>query len=166
MSSSDRRKALLGLASFAGLAACGFEPAYAPAGGQAGDLQGRILVDAPNSALEFALVERLEQRLGRASDAKYRLSYNVSTASERLALTTDEETTRYSVRGWINFQLRDTATGNVVQSGGLNNFTAYSATASTIATLTAERDAERRLMVILADQLVTRLTATADTWLR
>ena len=36
---------------------------------------------------------------------------------------------------------------------------AISATGSTVATLAAERDAQKRLMVMLADQLVTRLYA-------
>ena len=44
-------------------------------------------------------------------------------------------------------------------SGTVNNFTAYSATGSTVATLAAERDALERLMVILGDQITTRLFA-------
>ena len=39
-------------------------------------------------------------------------------------------------------------------SGVLDSFTAYSATGTTVATLTARRDAEERLMINLADQLV------------
>jgi len=163
MSSSDRRSLILGLAAAACVAGCGYTPAYAPAG-RASGLQGEILVDAPNSDLAFFLAEELERRLGRAANARYRLSYDISTNSSRQALTNNEETTRYYVRGRLSFQLRDEASGAVVQSGRLENFTAYSSTASTIATLTAERDAEKRLMVSLADELVTRLVATTGSW--
>jgi LPS-assembly lipoprotein len=44
-----------------------------------------------------------------------------------------------------------------VTSGSVDNFTGYSATGTTVATLAAERDAQERLMTILADQIVTRL---------
>ncbi|MBL3565900.1 hypothetical protein JMM59_12930, partial [Rhodovulum sulfidophilum] len=54
--------------------------------------------------------------------------------------------------------------GSVVQSGEVDSFTAYSATGSTVATRTAERDAYRRLMVILADEMVTRLLAGSGAW--
>jgi LPS-assembly lipoprotein len=42
----------------------------------------------------------------------------------------------------------------------VESFTAFSAAGSPVATQAAERDAEQRLMTILADQLVTRLIAT------
>ena len=56
--------------------------------------------------------------------------------------------------------LTDTASGAQLGSGVVNSFTGYSATASTVVTLAAQRDAEERLMVILADQVVARLLST------
>lgn len=160
MSSSDRRTVLAGLSALT-LGACGFRPAYGP-GGVAQGLRGRIAVDAPDTRATFALVERLEDRLGRAEAPLYRLSYRLSTRRDSVGITAEQETTRYTLHGELAFQLVALATGTVVQSGKVASFSAYSATGSTVATLTAERDAERRLMVILADQLVTRLVATAD----
>lgn len=47
-------------------------------------------------------------------------------------------------------------------SGKIENFAAYSASGSTVDTLSAERDAVRRLMVILANQLVARIYTSVD----
>ncbi|MGC9420200.1 MAG: LPS assembly lipoprotein LptE [Rhodovulum sp.] len=159
MSLSDRRNILLGLGALA-LGGCGFRPAYGP-GGVAGDLRGRVAVDAPDSRNGFALVARLEERLGRAEAPIYRLSYRISLDRESLGITGSQETTRYTVLGDLAFQLRALDSGAVVESGSVTAFTAYSASGSTVATRAAERDAVQRLMVMLADQLVTRLIATA-----
>ena len=50
----------------------------------------------------------------------------------------------------------------MVASGSETNFTGYSATSSTVETLAGERDAYKRLMRILADQISARLLASAD----
>lgn len=159
MSSSDRRTVLFG--GTLALAGCGFRPAYGPAG-VAPDLRGQVVVEAPNNRLAFVLVERLEARLGPPDAPRYRLSYRIDTRSEGLGVTRSQETTRYNLTGVLTFQLREIASGKVVQSGEINAFTAYSATANAVATQASERDAYRRLMVLLADRLVTRLMATAD----
>jgi LPS-assembly lipoprotein len=46
-----------------------------------------------------------------------------------------------------------------VISGSVDNFTSYSATGTTVATLAAERDAQERLMIQLADQIFVRLAS-------
>ena len=71
---------------------------------------------------------------------------------------------KYRVSTWrqigkVDFALRNLSSGQIEVSGNVENFTGYSATGSTVATLAAERDAQKRLMVMLADQLVTRLYA-------
>ncbi|HCQ58330.1 MAG TPA: hypothetical protein DIU10_10575, partial [Sulfitobacter sp.] len=49
--------------------------------------------------------------------------------------------------------------GQIVTSGKVESFTGYSATGTTVATRAAELDAQERLMVILADLVVSRLYA-------
>ncbi|MCO8144826.1 LPS assembly lipoprotein LptE [Rhodovulum tesquicola] len=159
MSSSDRRTLVLGLAALA-LGGCGFRPAHGPEG-VASDLRGGIAIDPPDTRNAFALVERLEDRLGRADAPVYRLGHRIGTSRRALGITGAQETTRFTIEGDLAFELYELATGRLVQSGKVTAFSAYSATGSTVATLAAERDAERRLMVMLADQLVTRLIATA-----
>ncbi|TDK46217.1 LPS assembly lipoprotein LptE [Antarcticimicrobium luteum] len=158
MSSFDRRSLLiLPLA----LAACGFTPVYGP-GGNGSALRGLVLVQEPDSPDEYILVRRLEDSLGRAQAPAYDLSYTLATETEGQAVTATNETTRYSLVGRLDYVLTARDGGTVVASGQVSNFTGYSATGTTVETLAGERDARERLMAILADQLVTRLYATAD----
>jgi LPS-assembly lipoprotein len=162
MSSSDRRTVLTLLAA-APLAACGFEPAYAP-GGPAAGLLGQVTVDAPEDRDSFDLVARLEDRLGRTRTPVFRLSYRITTKAEAQAIAPDNTINRYQLLGSVDYALHDPATDAVLTSGTASSFTAYSAFGTSVATATSEADAHRRLMRILADQIVTRLVATSAAW--
>lgn len=166
MSSSDRRGLITGLAGLVaafGLAACGFAPAYGP-GGAAEGLLDRVDVEAPVNRNEFELVERLEERLGRSREPAYRLSYSVATRALGLGITPDNVVSRFQLTGTVDFRLTDAATGAVLAEGEVTGFTAYSASGTTVSTVSSERDAHRRLMRLLADQLVTRLIAASGGW--
>lgn len=162
MWSSDRRMVLLGLTA---LAACGYEPVNAP-GGAAEELrQGEIEVRAPTLDDEYFLVERLEQRLGGAGrNPRYRLDYTINVEEVPVGITPNQETTRYNVIGRIDWTVTDMETGAIVTSDGFESFSSYAATGSAVSGLTARDDAHKRLMLLMADQIVTRLTATAATW--
>jgi len=62
--------------------------------------------------------------------------------------------------------MTDRISGRELRSGSVENFTGFSATGSIVGSITATEDAQERLMVILADQLVTELVATAPDWRR
>lgn len=156
------RGALSGLA-LAALSGCGFTPAYGT-GGSASALTGRVLVDAPEDRRGFDLTERLEERLGRPEQAAYALEYRIDTSSVDIGVSPTNAITRFNLLGRVDFTLRDLQTDAVLTTGEVRNFTAYSATGTTLATRTAELDARRRLMRILADQIVTQLVATSGTW--
>lgn len=151
------RRLMLALPLLA-LAACGFQPVYGP-GGTGTALKNSVAVDAPDDAFSYTLVREIETRLGRPAAAKYGLALAVTTSQEGLAIDSADNTRRYNLIGKADFALRDLGTGQIVSSGDVENFTGYSATGSTIATLAAERDAQVRLMTMLADQIVTRLYA-------
>ncbi|MFD1913260.1 LPS assembly lipoprotein LptE [Halodurantibacterium flavum] len=155
MSWSDRRSLLLGLMALAG---CGFQPALGP-GAPARGLMNAVLVDAPGDKDAYDLVERLEERLGRSQTPAYRLSYRISTGQTGLGITPEGATTRYNLDGSVTYTLEDIASGTQIAAGRVESFTSWSATGSTLSTLGAEQDARRRLMHILADQIVTRLIA-------
>lgn len=142
------------------LAACGFTPAYAP-GGAATKLLGTIWVQDPSDKNGFDLVERLEERLGRPEAIRYDLNYTITTEAVGVGITTENEITRYNLKGVIDYTLTERATGARVAGGRVQSFTAYSATGSTVAGLAAEEDAAYRLMRILADQIVARLIAAS-----
>ncbi|WP_171101357.1 LPS assembly lipoprotein LptE [Ruegeria sp. HKCCD7255] len=158
MSSFNRRSLLLMPLA---LAACGFEPVYAPGG--AGDtLNGRVKVSAPNSVESFLLVQSLERRLGRSatSTSDFALAVNVTTNTRAASITTSNETDRLNIDGRANFTLTSSDTGQVLASGQVSDFVSYSAAGSTVSALADERAARERLMVILSDQIVNRLYAT------
>ncbi len=173
MSSSrpERRLFLLGLAALAG---CGFAPAYGP-GGTASALHGSIAVEAPDDRQAFNLVKQLELRLGQPVAPRYALDYSVRVTRDGVGLTAQNETTRYNFVGTAGYRLTRIGSDEVLTSGTVRSFTGYSvgtvdtavsppSTSSTISTRAAERDATDRLMVILADQIVTQLIATSGDW--
>jgi LPS-assembly lipoprotein len=89
----------------------------------------------------------------------YDLTYSTQTNTEGVAITGEGAITRYNLTGAVDWALvRD---GQQVAGGRVDSFTSYSATGSTVAGLTAKEDAGRRLMVILADQIVARLMVAA-----
>ena len=157
MSLFNRRSILLGIAALSG---CGFTPAYGPAGG-AQKLQANILVDAPSDRDSYLMTQNLEERLGRAADPQLGLSYSLKLTEERMAVTANNITTRFNVVGKATYALRDLDSGAVLTTGTVDSFTGYSADSTTVATLSAGRDARERLLAILADQITTRLIAVA-----
>lgn len=158
--SSLKRRTFLSLVPLAGLAACGFTPAYAP-GGAATRLMGAVWVDSPSDKNGFDFVERMEERLGRPEARRYDLTYKIFTESIGVGITPDNRITRYNLKGRIDYTLTDVGTGARVAGGQVQSFTSYAATGSTVAGLAAEENAAHRLMRILADQVVVRLIADA-----
>lgn len=140
------------------LAACGFRPVYGP-GGNGTALQNNVLVDAPNDRNSYLLTRTLEERLGRSATPSYALALTVLTLEDGLATDTFGNTQRFDILGTVDYALRDVASGRIVTSGQVENFTGYSTTGTTVATLASQQDAQVRLMTILADQIVTRLYA-------
>ena len=161
MWSSDRRSFLL-LIGAASLTGCGFTPAYGPKGGAAG-LLGRVETDMPKTPDDFALVRRLSERLGPVDKARFRLAYTITTDELGQAITPEGATTRYSMTGQVEYRLHDSRSEAVLLAGKVSSFTSWSASGTVVATSAAEEDAHRRLMRMLADQIVTRLLAQAGT---
>lgn len=156
--SFDRRTLLI---SVLALGACGFTPAYGPDGG-AQRLQGRVGLTDPEGRDGYLLNQRLQDRLGPPRSVAYGLTVQPTVKETGLGATADGFTTRYQLAGVARFALVDHASGKVLVEGSVNSFTGYSASGSTVATLTARKDAHQRLMVILADMVVDRLVLAAS----
>lgn len=142
-------------------AGCGFSPVYGT-DGIGTKLRGQVLADEPDSTEDYYFVRQLETQLGRATDPAYRLSYTITTDESGQAVTTEGDITRYNLVGTVRYELIRKSDEMVMTSGKIENFAAYSASGSTVDTLSAERDAVRRLMVILANQLVARIYTSVD----
>ena len=145
------RRAILSL-PFA-LSACGFSAVNTPGN----TLVGKVSVAEPDSRESFLLVQRLEERLGRTSNAKYELAMSLTLSETGLAEDATGEIRRFNVLGQADYTLRNVISGEITASGSVDSFTGYASAGSTIATLAAQRDANRRLMTILADEMVQRL---------
>lgn len=155
--SSYSRRALICLPL--ALAACGFTPVY-KAGGAGSSLQNRIEVSEIDTLDSYLVTRRIEERLGRSTSPTYRLTVDVDSKREGLAVNSESNINRFNLVGTAQYVLVEQATGRIVTSGNVNNFTGSSATGTTVATLAAERDARERLMALLADQIVVRLLST------
>jgi LPS-assembly lipoprotein len=153
MWSYNRRHFLLASVALAG---CGFTPVYGP-NGVGNSLYGLIEIESPTTTNTYNLVSYLEDRLGRGSNAQYGLTHAVTSSQQGLAVTESQTTVRYNVLGELSFALRNLSSGNVVSSGTVTAMTAYSASGTTVATRAAQKDANERLMIALADRLIERL---------
>jgi LPS-assembly lipoprotein len=167
MSSSETRplgrRQLLALLAVAPLAACGFTPVYGT-GGTGSTVRGRVAIAAPDNPMAFSLVSRLEDRIGRADGGPYLLSYRIETSESALALSDTDDINRINISGTIAYTVTETLSDVQVQAGEVSTFTAYASSGSPVATAAARRDAQERLMIALADQIVARLLAGADAW--
>ncbi|RMH46759.1 MAG: hypothetical protein D6688_04270 [Alphaproteobacteria bacterium] len=153
----DRRRVLVGAVALATvLAGCGYTPAYGPDGTSAIG-RGAVAVEQASDRRTFLLREALIQRLGEPSSPAYALGLEVEVVAEGLGITANNEITRYQLVGTARYTLRDLATGSVATSGQVTGFTGYSTSASTVGGVVARRDAEERLMTILADRIAARL---------
>ncbi len=150
---SDRRSFLLGALALSG---CGFAPVHGQKGTVA--LRNSVLVQAPQTRDEFELVRALEHRLGQASDATYTLNYALNVVEEAVVVSINQVQSRFNVIGEMQYTLADT-NGDAVVSGTSKAFTGYSSTGSIVSTDRSQRDARNRLMVLLADQTITRIIA-------
>ena len=145
---------LIGLA----VAGCGFAPVYGTnSGAQA--LQNRVLVNAPNTREDYALVRQIERRLGRAETIEYRLNVDLEISEDGVAITPDGDITRYNVTGTATYVMTNATTDATAASGTVSTFTSYSAVGTTVVTLNAQEDARDRLAVALADLILSRLLA-------
>jgi LPS-assembly lipoprotein len=140
------------------LAGCGFAPAYGP-GGAGSALMGQVVVEAPDTRATYLLTQEIETRLGRPANPRFALIPVVTLNTQAMAINRNNVASRFNLLGSVAYTLRDLETEAVVSAGEVTSFTGYSATGTTVAVQAAERDAEARLMAILADQVLTRLLA-------
>ena len=153
-----RRALILGALALGG---CGFSPVYGTHG-NGGVLRNTLDVETPATREGFRLRARVEDRLGRAADPQYRLQVTLRIEATPIAITTQQDTTRYNLPGVANWTLTGAGDDTVLASGEVDTFTAYSAAGTTVATTEAEGDARDRLAVGLADLIITRLMIAAQ----
>ncbi|MGP6088095.1 LPS assembly lipoprotein LptE [Antarctobacter jejuensis] len=147
------RRAFLTGAAATGLTACGFTPVYGPQGGGTA-LQGTIALTESRTVSTYYFNRRFEERMGRGGPAApYRLDVQLQSDSQDLGSTSAGDVTRIRLIGRAFYTLKD-ASGATLLEGRTNAFSGYSNTGTTVATRAAQKDAKKRLMVLLADQVI------------
>ena len=146
---------------FLAFTACGFTPVYGT-NGNASVLLNSVLVQEPKNREGYSLTKQIEKRLGRATDPRFKLGVTVTTSEAALNVDSTGNNNRYNVLGLVEYTLRDTQTGQIAASGRVDSFTGYSASGTTISAQAAKEDAQERLMIILADLLISNLIATSE----
>ena len=107
------------------------------------------------------MVKRLEERLGQPTAPDFTLTADIRLREESVGFLPDGSISRFNVLGQVDWTL-SRENGQPALAGTERSFTSYSATSTTVATIFAERDARRRLMVILADRIVTDILNRSD----
>ena len=153
----SRRRALLSGVALVALSACDMVPIYHPEGAAA-QLRGAVLLRAPTNRVEFEFLRNVERRIGAPTSAVYTLEYDITLKEEKVIISNTQETQRLNIIGTLAYTLKDDAE-NTVATGQVSSFTGYASTGTVIATASAQRDAENRLIRLLSDQLLDSINA-------
>ena len=164
----SRRRLVAALAALPlALGACGFSPLY-DEGSPAAGMGGRVEVGVIDGAPGLAMRERLVTRLGPPAAPSHRLAVTLEFDTVGVALTRESVTPRFDVVGRAGFALVPVEGGPPALEGQVRAVTGVSApdlpAATAFAVESAQRDAERRLAVLLADRILMRMALSAGEW--
>jgi LPS-assembly lipoprotein len=133
------------------LASCGFTPVYGNNSSARAMLEN-ITLDEPKSRIEYVFLKAFEERVPPRQDAQYLVRYRVDVKYQGLDVI---GVSRVQVVGTITAELVDKDTETVKFQTAVDGFTSYTDTSGFQAD--QQRNAEDRLMQILADKFITRL---------
>lgn len=146
------------------VAGCGFKPLYGEkneGGGVTADLSTvRIqpISDRVGQILRNELIDRMNPS-GEPGDGKYTLEVKLAVTKQELGIRIDETATRANMQFASSFQLRENSSGAIVYKSNSAATTSYNIVNSDYGTISAERDARKRGVVLIADSITTRLAA-------
>jgi LPS-assembly lipoprotein len=148
----SNRRTFLAL-SGASLAVCTLQPANEMQ--SIDQILASITLETPRHQQPLYFRNALEDQLGSSETApQYGLSYQLSTAAMHSPIAKDGRPLRQQVEGTVTFMLRDLTSNAVVYTQNRRAFAGYFTNGSPATTQAAARDAERRLMQQLADEVI------------
>ena len=127
-----------------------------------GTLRGQFGFDTEDTVIGYHLGNRLVERLGAPEAPRYVIKATVTTSERAAAITAAGDTVRLNIIGVARWSVVDATTQTQILTGRNEAFTSYAATGSTVATQATRDDARKRLAVILADMITTRVLANAE----
>lgn len=143
---------------------CGFRPLYGRQAGPDGEavtaqlaaVQVKPIRDRRGQLLHNNLLDRLNPE-GSAATSLYVLEVSLTEVREELAVRRDETATRANLVLTANYRLRELASNEVVFASVSRATTGFNIVLSEYATLTSQADARRRGLVLLSDEIKSRL---------
>jgi len=161
------RRAAVALAALAALAApagCGFRPLHGsgPGGGDGGaaalsSVRITPIADRSGQELHNLLLDRMTPR-GAPATPRYVLTVTLTERRREIALRSDETPTRVTLTMSAAFSLSPVGEARTFQ-GAAVAVNGYNVLQSDFATLSAQRDARRRALAVLAEQITLRTAA-------
>ena len=143
------------------LASCGYQPIYGTSG-VAYRLERNVSIVAPSDRAGYVLYHQLNKYLKDADDGEFKLLFNISKTSSRVAIDENGRAHRALLEGFATFDLRRASDNKTLVKGRVKGFTGYSTLATSVASHASSRDATQRLMTMLADKIMYELVLAAD----
>lgn len=159
MSMQISRRAMMSAATLTlllGLPSCGFTPVYGE-NSATSEVLGKLAFEDPSNQIEYLYLKALEQRIPPSQDAQYEVRYNVALSYQGLDVV---GVSRVQVVGSVTSEFVDRTTQTVKLVNSVESFTSYTAEGGFRDV--QRRDAESRLMQMLADKFITLLIAQSS----
>ena len=153
-------KRIIGFWALLLLGACGFEPVYATST-STNSVRNNFDLSAPTDRGTYQFYHNLRGQISDNPQAQYALSYTISQSATNAATDADGKSHRGVLKGSLAYRITRKINGQTVKTGNVKWLTSYSALASSVASDAAGRDATKRLMKILSDNLVDELMMVA-----
>ncbi len=139
---------------------CGYEPIYQKNLETSQDLLSvsvKNIKDRSGQILRNSLINKLNPE-GKREIKKYNLIIELSESKTELGVRKDMSATRTDLEISIKYILRDIENSNIILQGNKKSISSYDVVESVYATLIAEKDARKKGIEILSDDIYTDLT--------
>ncbi len=156
----NKQKYLLALLFGVFIASCSFEPAWIAKDNKTKLLWQRVDIKEPITSNEFRLNRYLTSRIGDAMDAEFFLEYELSTETKRTALSFDGKAYRIRILGEVKFSLLRNGKDTIMFSSSVKDSLGYSDAILAVTDQASERDAYKRLMVLLGDRIIDEILSS------
>lgn len=145
------------------LGGCGLKPLYAngSSGVVAKTLSG-VVVSPIEGRGGWLIRNALNDRMGTAGEARYRLEVTLDDKIEGFGVRRDDAVTRERRTLRARYQLIDAAKGTVLLDATAGSDAGIDVVSSDYGTIAAENSALERLTTIVADQIIARLALYAE----
>ena len=152
-------KLLLCLIVFFLFSSCGYEPVYSKNVNTNKELLSisvKSIKDRSGQILRNSLLNRLNPDRERII-IKYRLIVEITEGKSDLAYRKDMSSTRTDLEATAKYLLNDVKNGEILIKDEIKTISSYDVVESVYATLIAEKDARKKNLKVLSDDIFTNL---------